>query len=184
VKLWLAACDAVGRLWVGTFVWKHDGEVLHPVACTWGSCPSRLALISPLHSCLKNRQSKLVIRHSNCCSELLCRSFPFWCWKWWGTYLLIRETQGTWHFVTLRFKVLAAVNLKMAVFWVAARWSMFALVMVTARISEMSVNFSQATLCNNPEDSHLAFERRTRGCWFLHKRLHSMPYDMWSEKFV
>jgi hypothetical protein len=45
------------------------------------------------------------------------------------------------------------VRMKMAVFWVVV--ALITLMMEAASTSETSVNFSQTTQCNNPEDSHL-----------------------------
>jgi hypothetical protein len=52
----------------------------------------------------------------------------------------------------VRFQVLMAASMKMAVFWVVV---MITLMMEAAGTSEMSVNFYQTTLCSNIEDSHL-----------------------------
>jgi hypothetical protein len=57
--------------------------------------------------------------------------------------------------------------MKMAVFWVVARCSLIevyrrqALMMEAASTSETSVNFYQTTRHNNPEDSHLHFDKRS-----------------------
>jgi hypothetical protein len=58
----------------------------------------------------------------------------------------------------VRFEVLVAASMKMAVFWVVVPPSsgLIALMMEAARTSEMSVNFYQTTWHNNPEDSHQA----------------------------
>jgi hypothetical protein len=78
----------------------------------------------------------------------------------------------------LRFQVLTAANMKMAVFWVATQCSLvefyqrfrgpccheswvIALMMVAASTSETSVNFYQTTRRNNPEDSHLQSNKLT-----------------------
>jgi hypothetical protein len=64
------------------------------------------------------------------------------------------------------FEVLAAANMKMAVFWIVAPCSLVevyrrfrgtynALMMEVARTSETLVNFYQITRRYNPEDSHL-----------------------------
>jgi hypothetical protein len=65
----------------------------------------------------------------------------------------------------VRFQVLTAASMKMAVFWVVAPCglvgvyrrfrSAIALMIEAASTSETSVNFSQTTRRNNPEDSHL-----------------------------
>jgi hypothetical protein len=49
----------------------------------------------------------------------------------------------------VRFEVLTAANMKMAVLWAIA------LMMEAASTSEMSVNFYQTTRRNSPEVSHL-----------------------------
>jgi hypothetical protein len=48
-----------------------------------------------------------------------------------------------------------AVNMKMAIFWVAASDSLIALKMDEAQTSETLVNLHQSTWRYNPEDSHL-----------------------------
>jgi hypothetical protein len=72
------------------------------------------------------------------------------------------------------FEVLTAVSMKMAVFWIAAPYSLEEvyqrfrgpccfhhqgdpLMMETPRTSETLVNFFQTTRHYNPEDSHLHF---------------------------
>jgi hypothetical protein len=66
----------------------------------------------------------------------------------------------------VRFQVLTAASMKMAVFWVVGPWSLvevyrcfrgasITLMMGAASTSETSVKFYQTTRCNNPEDSHL-----------------------------
>jgi hypothetical protein len=51
----------------------------------------------------------------------------------------------------MKFQVLTAASMKMAVFWDVATCS----VMEAASTSERSVNFYQTTWRNNPEDSRL-----------------------------
>jgi hypothetical protein len=51
----------------------------------------------------------------------------------------------------MRFHVLTAASMKMAVFWVVAPCS---LMMEAASASETSVNFYQTIRRNNPEESH------------------------------
>jgi hypothetical protein len=58
-------------------------------------------------------------------------------------------------FLSVRFEVLTAVSMKIAVFWVVAPCRAIALMMEAARTSETLVNFYQTTLCYNPEDSNL-----------------------------
>jgi hypothetical protein len=54
----------------------------------------------------------------------------------------------------MRFEVLMAASMKMAVFCVVVPWAI-ALMMEAASTSETSVNFHQTKQRNNPEDSHL-----------------------------
>jgi hypothetical protein len=60
-------------------------------------------------------------------------------------------------FRQVRFQVLTAASMKIAVFWVVAQCSLVEDTDVSeaAGTSETSVNFYQSTRCNNPEDSHL-----------------------------
>jgi hypothetical protein len=51
----------------------------------------------------------------------------------------------------VRFKALATASMKMTVFWDAA----IALIVVTVRTPETSVNFYETVRRNIPEDSHL-----------------------------
>jgi hypothetical protein len=66
------------------------------------------------------------------------------------------------HINEVRFEVLTAVSMKMAVFWVVAPCSLVevyrrfrALMMEAAGTSETLVYFYQTIRCYNPEDSHL-----------------------------
>jgi hypothetical protein len=71
---------------------------------------------------------------------------------------------------SVRFEVLTAVSMKIAVFWVVAPCSLvevyqrfrgrIALMMEAARTSETLVNFYQTTRCYNSEDSNLRNEVR------------------------
>jgi hypothetical protein len=53
----------------------------------------------------------------------------------------------------MRFEVLTAASIKMAVFRVVV----IALIIEASRISETSINFYQTTQRNHQEDSHLKF---------------------------
>jgi hypothetical protein len=58
----------------------------------------------------------------------------------------------------MRFQVLMAASMEMAVFWVVAPCNLvevYCLMMKAASTSETSVNFYQITWHNNPEVSHL-----------------------------
>jgi hypothetical protein len=63
----------------------------------------------------------------------------------------------------VRFQVLTAARIKMAVSWVVAKYSLiilptfqwYLLPPSAASTSETSVNFYQTTRRNNPEDNHL-----------------------------
>jgi hypothetical protein len=62
----------------------------------------------------------------------------------------------------VRFQVLTAVNMKIAVFWIVVlvafiirRMNLIALMMEAENTSETLVNFYKAVRRNNPEDSHL-----------------------------
>jgi hypothetical protein len=80
----------------------------------------------------------------------------------------------------VRFQVLTAASMKMAVFWVVAQcslvevyrlftgacclhhqYSFIALMMEAANTSETSANFYQTTRRNNPEDSHLLIKKES-----------------------
>jgi hypothetical protein len=52
----------------------------------------------------------------------------------------------------VRFQILTAASMKMAVFWVVAA---IALMMEAARTCEMSADVYKTTRRNNPEDIHL-----------------------------
>jgi hypothetical protein len=70
----------------------------------------------------------------------------------------------------VRFQVLTAASMKIAVFWIVAPCSLvevyqrfrgaIAMMMEAASISKTSVNFYQTTRRSNPEDSHLLTRRR------------------------
>jgi hypothetical protein len=83
----------------------------------------------------------------------------------------------------VRFQVLTAASIKMAVFRVVVPCSLaefylsfrgaIALMMVAASTSETSINFYQTTWHNNPEDSHLhSGSTRRKKC-----ALHLIKYD-------
>jgi hypothetical protein len=94
--------------------------------------------------------------------------------------MIVTHGWDRWHcFLNLtspvRFQVLAAASMKMAVFWVVAPCSLvedyrrfrgvcclllIALMMEAVSTSEMSVNFYQTIRRYNPEDSHLRTHRR------------------------
>jgi hypothetical protein len=56
--------------------------------------------------------------------------------------------------INVRFEVLTAASMKMAVFWVVVPCS-HSFFMAAANASETSVNFYQTSWRNNTEDSHL-----------------------------
>jgi hypothetical protein len=90
-------------------------------------------------------------------------------------------------FVIVRFQVLTAASMKMAVFWVVApcslvevyrRFELIAQMMEAAWTSETPVNVYQTTQRNNPEDSHLNNRRRENLKYHLDSSLFTMADDI------